>query len=75
MSTKNIHRFSLGAEDASRLLTSTATTVITTEATAVGSTHVEGVAVNVGGTRTTVEQSASSSSSQSAAAAIATRKH
>jgi len=46
----------LGAEDASRLLTSTATTVITTQATAAGSTHVEGATVNVDGTKTAVEQ-------------------
>ncbi|UJR16520.1 hypothetical protein I4U23_003421 [Adineta vaga] len=53
----------LGAEDASRLLTSTATTVITTEAKATGSTHVEGAAVVVGTTSKKVETSSHSSSS------------
>jgi hypothetical protein len=55
--------FSLGAEDANRLLTSTSTTVIRTEAKATGETHVSGVAAVVGTTATTVEKSSSSHSS------------
>ncbi|CAF1241996.1 unnamed protein product [Adineta ricciae] len=51
----------LGAEDANRLLTSTSTTVIRTEAMAQGETHVPGAAVVVGTTATTVEKSSSSS--------------
>jgi len=53
----------LGAQDANRLLTSTSTTVIRTEATAQGETHVAGVAAVVGGT--TVEKSSTSHSSSS----------
>ncbi|CAF0799650.1 unnamed protein product [Adineta steineri] len=55
----------LSAEDASRLLTSTATTVITTEAKATGATHVEGASVVVGKTAETVHASSSHSSSSS----------
>lgn len=51
----------MGAEDANRLLTSTSTTVIRTEAKASGETHVAGVAAVVG--TNTVEKSASSHSS------------
>jgi len=53
----------LGAEDANRLLTSTSTTVIRTEAKATGETHVPGVTAIVGTTATTVEKSSSSHSS------------
>lgn len=53
----------LGAEDANRLLSSTSTTVIRTEAKATGETHVAGANVVVGSTKTTVEKSSSSSSS------------
>jgi len=56
----------LGAEDANRLLTSTSTTVIRTEAKAAGETHVAGVAAVVGTTAKTVEKSSSSHSSSSA---------
>jgi len=56
----------LGAEDANRLLTSTSTTVIRTEAKASGENHVAGVAAVVGTTATTVERSASSHSSSTA---------
>ncbi|CAF0886643.1 unnamed protein product [Adineta ricciae] len=56
----------LGAEDANRLLTSTATTVITTQAVASGATHVEGATVTVGGTKTVQSESHSSSSSSKA---------
>jgi len=62
----------LGAEDASRLLTSTSTTVITTEARAAGETHVEGATVNLGTTATTTETASSQSSSHSASSAAAT---
>jgi hypothetical protein len=55
--------FSLGAEDANRLLTSTSTTVIRTEAKATGETHGPGVTAVVGTTATTVEKSSSSHSS------------
>jgi hypothetical protein len=55
--------FSLGAEDASRLLTSTSTTVIRTEAKASGETHVEGTAAVVGTQTKTVETASSQSSS------------
>jgi len=55
----------LGAQDANRLLSSTSTTVIRTEARAAGETHVAGVSAVVGGTATTVEHSASSHSSSS----------
>jgi len=51
----------LGAEDANRLLTSTSTTVIRTEAKAAGESHVAGATV------TTVEKSTRSNSSSSAA--------
>jgi hypothetical protein len=50
--------FSLGAEDANRLLTSTSTTVIRTEAKATGETHVAGT------TATMTERSSSSSSAK-----------
>jgi len=53
----------LGAEDANRLLTSTSTTVITTEAKAAGETHVAGATAVVGGTASTVQTSSSQSSS------------
>ncbi|CAF1266262.1 unnamed protein product [Rotaria sp. Silwood1] len=56
----------LGAEDASRLLTSTSTTVITTEAKATGETHVAGTAATANTTATTVEKSSTSQSSSSA---------
>jgi len=57
----------LGAEDANRLLTSTSTTVIRTEAKSAGETHVAGVAAVVGTTAaTSVEKSSSSHSSSSA---------
>jgi len=62
----------LGAEDANRILTSTSTTVIRTEATATGETHVAGGAVVVGTTATHVEKSASARSSSST---TATTKH
>jgi len=55
----------LGAEDANRLLTSTSTTVIRTEAKATGETHVVGPAIVVGTTANTVEKSSSSHSSSS----------
>ncbi|UJR29930.1 hypothetical protein I4U23_017477 [Adineta vaga] len=58
----------LGAEDANRLLTSTSTTVIRTEATAQGETHVAGIAAVVGTTATTTEKSSSSHSSSSVTA-------
>jgi len=56
----------LGAEDASRLLTSTSTTVIRTEAKTAGETHVEGTAAVVGTQTKTVETASSSQSSSSA---------
>lgn len=56
----------LGAEDANRLLTSTSTTVIRTEAKATGETHVAGTTAVLGTTATTVEKSSSSQSSSSA---------
>jgi hypothetical protein len=59
--------FSLSAADSNRLLTSTSTTVITTEARATGETHVAGVAAVVGTTSKTVEHASSSHSSSSAA--------
>ncbi|CAF1454826.1 unnamed protein product [Adineta steineri] len=58
----------LGAEDANRLLTSTSTTVIRTEAKATGETHVAGTTAVVGTTATTVEKSASSRTSTSTTA-------
>jgi len=58
----------LGAEDANRLLTSTSTTVIRTEAKATGETHVAGSAVVLGTTATNVEKSSSSHSTSSATA-------
>ena len=57
---------SLGAEDASRLLTSTSTTFITTEAKAAGETHVAGTEPVVGTRATTTEKSSASHSSSSA---------
>jgi len=57
----------LGAEDANRLLTSTSTTVITTEAKTAGETHVAGATVHLGTTATTVEKSSALHSSSSAA--------
>jgi hypothetical protein len=57
----------LGAEDANRLLTSTSTTVITTEAQAAGATHVEGASVAVGGKAVTETASSSHSSSSHSA--------
>jgi len=63
----------LGAEDANRLLTSTSTTVIRTEARAAGETHVAGATAVLGTTATTVEQSSSSHSASSHTAA--TTKH
>ncbi|CAF2708448.1 unnamed protein product [Rotaria sp. Silwood2] len=56
----------LGAEDASHLLTSSSTTVITTEAKATGETHVAGTAATANTTATTVEKSSASHSSSSA---------
>ncbi len=56
----------MGAEDANRLLTSTSTTVIRTEAKSSGETHVAGVAAVVGTTTNTTEKSSSSHSSSSA---------
>jgi len=56
----------LGAEDANRLLTSTSTTVIRTEARATGETHVAGTTAVLGTTGTTVENASSSQSSHSA---------
>jgi len=56
----------LGAEDANRLLTSSSTTVIRTEARSTGETHVAGAAVVVGTTATTVENASGSHSSSSA---------
>jgi hypothetical protein len=64
--------FSLGAEDANRLLTSTSTTVIRTEARAAGESHVEGATAVVGTTASTV-QTASSQSSQSSQSASSAR--
>jgi hypothetical protein len=58
----------LGAEDANRLLTSTSTTVIRTEATATSETHVAGAAVVVGTTAATVERSSIAHSSSSTTA-------
>jgi len=58
----------LGAEDASRLLTSTSTTVITTQARAAGETHVAGATAVVGTTAITEEASSSQSSSSAATA-------
>jgi len=63
----------LSQEDANRLLSSTSTTVIRTEARAQGETHVAGASVVVGGTATTVEQSSSSQSSSSHAASSSTK--
>jgi len=63
----------LSAEDANRLLTSTSTTVITTEAKTSGETHVAGAAVVVGTTAQTVETSSASQSSSSSAAQTTTR--
>jgi hypothetical protein len=65
---KIFNKFSLGAEDANRLLTSTSTTVIRTEAKATGETHVAGSAVVLGTTATNVEKSSSSHSTSSATA-------
>jgi len=64
----------LGAEDASRLLTSTSTTVITTEAKAAGENHVEGATVNVP-TATRTETVEKSSSSRATGAAATTTTH
>ena len=64
--------FSLSAEDANRLLTSTSTTVIRTEARAQGETHVAGAEAIVGKKIETVEQSSSSSSKSSSSAAKTT---
>lgn len=55
----------LGAEDANRLLSSTSTTVIRTEAKAAGETHVAGVAAVVGGTTTTTTTKTTEKSSTS----------
>jgi len=55
----------LGAEDANRLLTSTSTTVIRTEAKSTGETHVAGATAVLGTTATTVEKSSSSQSASS----------
>jgi hypothetical protein len=52
----------LGAEDANRLLTSTSTTVIRTEAKSSGESHVAGGTAVVG---TTVDQSSRTQSSSS----------
>jgi len=64
----------LSAEDASRLLSSTSTTVITTEARATGETHGAASVVHLGGTATTLETATSSHSSSSATAAHATHQ-
>jgi hypothetical protein len=64
--------FSLGTEDANRLLTSTSTTVIRTEARAQGENHVAGAEVVVGQTAKPVE-SASSKSSSSNSSSSATK--
>ena len=58
--------FSLGAEDASRLLSSTATTVIRTEAKATGENHVEGAVVNLPTEKRTIETSQTSSNEAAA---------
>jgi hypothetical protein len=63
----------LSHEDASRLLTSTSTTVIRTEARAQGETHVAGTEAIVGKTTQTVEQQQSSSSSSSKASSSAAK--
>jgi hypothetical protein len=61
-----LSHFSLGAEDANRILTSTSTTVIRTEAKATGENHVAGTTAVLGTTAaTTVEKSSSSQSSSS----------
>lgn len=57
------HDFSLGAEDANRLLSSTATVVIRTEAKATGETHVPATAALIGGTSTTTTTNSSTTSS------------
>ena len=68
--------FSLGAEDASRLLSSTSTTVIKTEAKAAAEVHVEGAAVALPQvTETTRTTSSTSSSEHATGAAAATAKH
>jgi hypothetical protein len=67
--------FSLGAEDANRLLTSTSTTVIRTEARAAGETHVEGATVAVGTTATNVETSSSKTSKTSQSSSSAATTH
>ena len=58
----------MSAEDASRLLSSTSTTVIRTEAKAAGETHVEGTTVNLPTTTTTETRKTSTSSSSNATA-------
>jgi hypothetical protein len=57
----------LGAQDANRLLTSTSTTVIRTEAKAANETHVGGVSAVVGTTSTTNEHSSRTQSTSSTA--------
>ena len=61
--------FSLSAEDASRLLSSVSTTVITTEARAAGETHVEGATVILP-TTTTTETVKKSTHTTNAAGAV-----
>lgn len=63
----------MGAEDANRLLSSSSTTVIRTEAKAAGENHVEGAVVNLPTETRTTETSQTSSSSTTAAAAATAR--
>ncbi len=70
----------MGTEDANRLLTSTSTTVIRTEARAQGENHVAGAEAVVGIKATTVEnassksvENASSNSSSSKSSSSATK--
>jgi phage host-nuclease inhibitor protein Gam len=58
----------LGAEDANRLLTSSSTTIIRTEAKSSGETHVAGTTAVLGTTATTVEKSSTAHSSSSTTA-------
>jgi len=62
----------LGAEDASRRLASTSTTVIRTEAKATGETHVAGTEAVVSTKSSTAQASSSSQSSQSSSSAAKT---
>jgi hypothetical protein len=62
------NKFSLGAEDANRLLTSSSTTIIRTEAKSSGETHVAGTTAVLGTTATTVEKSSTAHSSSSTTA-------